>query len=128
MNESEKEGCDVEPSVNALFPSQTISLKIIDHFNVNKSKMIMEVHSNLTLYELRAQIARHINAYVNEFKIMINEVELDPRFNGQVIHTLDLSSGDLVLEKKVTIDKIGLAEPDGNLTEKCKTVLRMMFK
>jgi len=59
--------------VNALFLNQTINIKIIDHFNVNKSKVLMEVPANLTLYELRAQIAKHINAYVHEFKIIIQD-------------------------------------------------------
>lgn len=89
--------------MNAYFPSQTISIRIIDHFNINKNKMYLEAMSNMTLYELRAQIGKHINAYVHEFKILINEQELDPRFNGQIIHTLDLSSSDLIIEKKVSL-------------------------
>ena len=50
-----------------------MTIKIVDHFNVNKSKITVEVPSNLTLYELRVQIGRTINAYVNEMKIMHNE-------------------------------------------------------
>ena len=50
-----------------------ITIRIIDHFNVNKSKVTMEVPSNLTLYEFRVHIGRTINAYVNEMKIMQND-------------------------------------------------------
>lgn len=72
MNESEKDGIDQVPSVDSLFPSQMITVKVIDHFNVNKCKITMEVPSNLTLYELRVQIARTINAYVHEMKLLQN--------------------------------------------------------
>ena len=65
MNESEKEGVDQIPSVDSLFPAQMITIRVIDHFNVNKCKITMEVPSNLTLFELRTQIGRTINAYVN---------------------------------------------------------------
>lgn len=47
-----------------MFPYQTITIRVIDHFNVTKKKLVMEVPANFTLYELRAEIARHINAYV----------------------------------------------------------------
>ena len=34
-------GVDLEPSVNALFPLQKIQLRLIDHFNVNKTRMLI---------------------------------------------------------------------------------------
>ena len=58
-------GVDLEPSVNALFPLQKIQLRLIDHFNVNKTRMLMEVPSNWTLYELRHEIGKNINAYIH---------------------------------------------------------------
>ena len=100
MNESEQNGTDDIPSVNALFPPQKISLRVVDYFNVNKSRMFLEVPSNLTLHELRFEIGRHINAYPHEMKIMANGKELDNRLNGQVLHTINLTS-DLLIEKKV---------------------------
>ncbi len=50
------------------------------------------------------------------------------RYSGRVIHTLNLGSADIIAEKKVTVEKIGLCEQDGSLNEKCKNVLRIMFK
>jgi hypothetical protein len=50
------------------------------------------------------------------------------RYSGRVIHTLNLGSADIIAEKKVTVEKIGLCEQDGSLNEKCKSVLRAMFK
>ena len=94
---------DQVPSVDSLFPVQMITIRVIDHFNVNKCKITMEVPSNLTLFELRTQIGRTINAYVNEMKIMQSDIEIDPRMNGHIIHTLNLSDGDLIIEKKITI-------------------------
>ena len=38
LDESEKGGIDSEPSVSSLFITQTLSLRLIDHFNVNKSR------------------------------------------------------------------------------------------
>jgi hypothetical protein len=61
-------------------------------------------------------------------RLLINEKELDPRLNGRVIYTLGLTNAEIVAEKKVTVDKVGLCEPDGSLTEKCKEVLRRIFK
>ena len=48
--------------------------------------------------------------------------------NGQIIHTLNLSAGDLIVEKKVTIEKVSLCSPEGGLSEKTKKVLLLMFK
>lgn len=59
---------------------------------------------------------------------MLGDKELNPRLNGRVIHTLALSSSDLIVEKKVTVEKVNLCESDGSLNEKCKIVLKNMFK
>lgn len=72
MSEAEQNGVDETPSVNALFPPQKISLRVIDYFNVNKSRIFLEVPSNLTLHELRYEIGKHINAYPHEMKIVSN--------------------------------------------------------
>ena len=53
MNESEVNGTDETPSVDALFPAQKISLKVIDYFNTNKSRIFLDVPSNFTLNQLR---------------------------------------------------------------------------
>lgn len=53
MSQSETKGTDEVPCVNALFPKQKINLRVIDHFNVNKSRIILEVPSNWTMYELK---------------------------------------------------------------------------
>lgn len=50
MNQSEKEGIDQELSVNSFFPVQIMTLRIVDHFNVNKCKITVEVPSSLTLF------------------------------------------------------------------------------
>jgi hypothetical protein len=105
-----------------------LSLKLIDHFNVNKSRSFLEVSASLTLHELRAQIARHLNAYPHELRLLVNEKELDPRMNGRVIHTLGLTNSEIVAEKKMTVEKINLVDADGNLHEKCKEVLRKIFR
>lgn len=55
-----------------MFPLQKIQIKIIDHFNVSKSRVLMELPSNFTLYELRHEIGKTINAYIHEMKIMMN--------------------------------------------------------
>jgi hypothetical protein len=39
-----------------------------------------------------------------------------------------LNNADLVAEKKSTVEKVGLCETDGSLNEKCKGVLRTMFR
>lgn len=84
--------------------------------------------SNLTLYELRVHIGRAINAYVHEMKISSNDQEIDPRLNGHIIHTLQISNYDLIVEKKVNIDKVSLCNPDGGLNDKVKRILSGMFK
>ena len=48
--------------------------------------------------------------------------------NGRVIHTLGLTNSDLIAEKKVSVEKVSLTDSDGNLTDKCKEVLRKIFK
>ena len=96
LDESEKGGIDAEASVSSLFIVQTLSLKLIDHFNVNKTRSFLEVSANLTLHELRAEIARHLNAYPSELRLLVNEKELDPRLNGRAIHTLGLTNSELV--------------------------------
>ena len=111
-----------------MFITQTLSLKLIDHFNVNKSRSYLEVSANLTLHELRAEIARHLNAYPSELRLLLGDKELDPRFNGRVIHTLGLTNSELIAEKKSTVEKVGLTDNDGNLAEKCKEVLRKVFR
>lgn len=88
----------------------------------------MEVPASLTLHELRAQIAKHLNAYPNELRLLLGDRQLDPRLSGRVIHTLNLTSADLIVEKCVTVDKVTLCETDGSLNEKCKSVLRGMFR
>lgn len=66
--------------------------------------MLMEVPANLTLHELRAQLSRQLNAYPHELKlILLGDKELDPRLSGRVIHTLGLTNGDLIAEKKSTV-------------------------
>lgn len=128
LDESEKGGIDAEPSVSSLFITQTLSLKLIDHFNVNKSRSFLEVSASLTLHELRAEIARHLNAYPHELRLLVGDKELDPRFNGRVIHTLNLTNSDLIAEKKSTVEKVNLTDSDNNLIEKCKEVLRKIFR
>lgn len=73
LDESEKNGIDAEPAVNALFLSQSLTLRIVDHFNVNKSRMLMEVPAHLTLHELRGQLARQLNAYPHELKLLVGD-------------------------------------------------------
>lgn len=73
LDESEKEGIDAESSVSSMFITQRLTLKLIDHFNVNKSRSLLEVEASLTLHELRAEIARHLNAYPNEVKLLLGE-------------------------------------------------------
>jgi hypothetical protein len=102
--------------VSSLFITQTLSLKLIDHFNVNKSRSLLEVEASLTLHELRAEIARHLNAYPHEVKLLLGDKELDPRLNGRVIYTLGLTNSEIIAEKKVSVEKIGLCETDGSLT------------
>ena len=86
------------------------------------------MNSNLTLHELCVQIGRTINAYAHEMKLFSNDKEIDERLNGHVIHTLNLAKSDIVIEKKVTIDKISLLEPEGGLNQKAKNVLSGIFK
>ena len=74
----------------------------------------MELPSNFTLYELRHEIGKTINAYIHEMKIMMNGKELDHRLNGHVIHTIRFD-GDLVVEKKTELAKFPLTEADGSL-------------
>lgn len=61
-------------------------------------------------------------------KIIQDDQEIDPRLNGHIIHTLNLSSGDLVIEKKISIEKIPLSDAEGNLTQKTRIILSSMFK
>lgn len=65
MSQSEVKGTDQNPSVNALFPLQKIQLRVIDHFNINKTRIYLEVPSNMTLYEVKVEIGKSINAYVH---------------------------------------------------------------
>lgn len=39
-----------------------------------------------------------------------------------------MNNADLVAEKKSTVEKVSLCEADGSLNEKCKAVLRSMFR
>ncbi len=48
--------------------------------------------------------------------------------NGHIIHTLNLSAGDLIIEKKVSIEKVSLCNAEGGLNDKAKNVLLAMFK
>jgi hypothetical protein len=48
--------------------------------------------------------------------------------NGRVIYTLGLTGVELIAERKSTVEKVGLCEADGSLNEKCKEVLRRMFR
>lgn len=41
LDDSEQGGLDAEPSVSSMFITQTLSLKLIDHFNVNKSRSLL---------------------------------------------------------------------------------------
>ena len=45
---------------------------MIDHFNVNKVRILMEIPSNWTLFELRHHIGKTVNAYTSEMKILMN--------------------------------------------------------
>ena len=60
-------------------------------------------------------IAKHLNAYPHELRLLLGDKELDPRFNGRVIHTLGLTNSELVAEKKVSVEKVSLTDDDGNL-------------
>lgn len=65
MSQSEIKGTDQEPCVNALFPLQKVHLRVIDHFNVNKSRILLEVPSNWNMYELKVEIGKTVNAYAH---------------------------------------------------------------
>lgn len=127
MNESEQHGTDDVASVDALFPAQKIAIRVIDYFNVNKTKIYLEVPSNFTLHELRYEIGKHINAYPHEMKMLVNGVELDNRLNGQVLHAIKLQ-GDIVVEKKGEIARANLTEADGRLVDKAKIIFLSIFK
>ena len=111
-----------------LFLNQVLSLKVVDHFNVNKCRMSIEAPASLTLHELKAIVSRHINAFPKEVKLLHGDKELNPRLSGRVIHTLGLTEGEVVVEKVSTVEKISLCQVDGSLTEKCKGALRKMFR
>ena len=87
----------------------------------------MEVPSNWTLYELRHEIGKHINAYVHEMKIMMNGKELDHRYNGHVLHTIEFTT-DLIVEKRAEIPRVPLTEVDGTLVEKARIIFSTIFK
>lgn len=54
MNQTEIKGVDKVSSVHALFPSEKISIRLIDNFNTNRSKMSFFLPSNMTLYQFRS--------------------------------------------------------------------------
>lgn len=53
---------------------------------------------------------------------------MDPRFNGRVIHTLGLTNAEIIAEKKVNVEKMSLTDHEGNMIDKCKEVLRKIFR
>ena len=76
-----------------MFLNQELTLRVVDHFNVNKCRMSIEAPASLTLHELKAIISRHINAFPKEVKLLHKDKELNPRLSGRVIHTLGLTEG-----------------------------------
>ena len=60
-------------------------------------------------------------------RTILNGKQLEDKYNGHIIHTLDLS-GDVIIEKKFDIPKVSLTEVDGRLIEKAKIALQRIFK
>ena len=60
-------------------------------------------------------------------KIVYKGKELDPRLNGHIIHTLEFED-DLIIEKKVEVEKVPLSDGENNLTDKARSVFIGLFR
>ena len=70
LNESEKFGNGGLEPLARQFPTLSFAFTIHNNFNThNRSKFYLTVKSNITLYELRYLIGKHINAYGNEIRL-----------------------------------------------------------
>lgn len=59
--------------------------------------------------------------------MLVDGKELSERYNGHVIHTLDLS-GDITIGRVHEAQKVNLVDHEGKLVEKAKIIFRNIFK
>jgi hypothetical protein len=63
LNESEKAGDGNLAPVSRQLPPEKLHLTVINHFNELRTRLHITVDSNLTLYELRHEIGKMVNAF-----------------------------------------------------------------
>lgn len=59
--------------------------------------------------------------------MILNGKELSPRYNGHVIHVLDLK-GDIVIGRVHETPRVNLVDQEGRLVEKAKIIFQNIFK
>lgn len=125
LNESEKAGNGYLNPVSRQLPPEKLSLNILNHFNEARTRLHLTVDSNLTLYELRHEIGKMLNAYGHELKMLCGEKLLDEHLNALSIDSLPLES-TISIAKKHRIER-GELIVGGKLSDDANKIFKIVF-
>jgi len=125
LNESEKAGNGNLNPVSRQLPPEKMHITFINHFNELRNKLHLTVNSNLTLYELRHEMGRLVNAYGHELKMYCGEKLLDEHWNALSIDSLPLDN-TISISKRHKIERAELTTA-GKLTDDANKIFKMVF-
>lgn len=126
LNESEKSGNGgLEPLAKQL-PALPIGFTILNHFNQeNRNRFNIFVNSNITLYEFRFIIGRHVNAYGYELKLSFPSMStntyqlIEELYNGLTLQQIGLQ-GIILVTRKGKIKRAELTQNNKLVPEAIK--------
>eukprot|EP01022_Parablepharisma_sp_SALTPOND_P017473 TRINITY_DN27_c0_g1_i1.p1 TRINITY_DN27_c0_g1~~TRINITY_DN27_c0_g1_i1.p1 ORF type:complete len:1307 (-),score=219.52 TRINITY_DN27_c0_g1_i1:4411-8331(-) len=133
IDESERKGTGRLKSHSALLKGYLISLVVHNNLTSGKTvpkKLEIETYSNTTIWELKAELGKYVEASPECMKVSVGAKELKDTDNGKTIgEFMQKRSGSLTLAKKDMDDipKSPLVTESGKLTEKAKAAFIDIF-
>ena len=135
MDESEKKGVGNLKSHSSLVKGELLSFSVTNDITSGSTvpkKVELRVYSNITVYELRVEIAKQIQASWDQVKLLRYQTkEIKDNENGKTLGDIRIRNGEtLTAAKRPTppIPQANLLMPDGSMNPAAKKIFIDWFE
>jgi len=131
IDESERKGTGLLKSHSALLEGELLEFIVENNVTSGIKKFPVEVYSNTTIWELKAELGKYVESSPICMKISVDNKELMDTDNGKTIgEFMNKRVGSIKLEKTNMDDvpKVSLLTEDKEMTDKVKEALKEIFE
>ena len=86
----------------------------------------MDVLSNTTIYELRFLVGKEVGGFLQEISLCVDKKPIDNMLNGYTLRQANITE-PITVECKVKIERVGLTDHYGKLTQEAQNIFRKLF-